>query len=57
MSIYIGRLASLRRATIKLVFGLQPIIKLSAWKAAAFEIVAHDYRNRLAQDMLLPMNC
>jgi hypothetical protein len=38
MSFYIGRLASLRCATINLAFGLQPIIKLIAWKAAAFEI-------------------
>jgi hypothetical protein len=38
MSFYIGRLASLRCATIELAFGLQPIIKLIAWKAAAFEI-------------------
>jgi len=34
----IGRLALLRRATIELVFGLQPIVELIAWKAAAFEI-------------------
>jgi hypothetical protein len=34
----IGRLAFLRRATIELGFGLQPISKLTAWKAAAFEI-------------------
>src|SRR5712671_4622690 len=34
----LGRLAFLRHATIELVFGLQPIIKLTAWKAAAFEI-------------------
>jgi hypothetical protein len=38
MFFYIGRLASLRCATIELVFGLQPIIKLIAWKAATFEI-------------------
>ena len=34
----IGRLAFLRRATIEFVFGLKPIIKLTARKAAAFEI-------------------
>ena len=38
MSFYIGRLATLRCATIDLAFGLQPIIKFIAWKAAAFEI-------------------
>ena len=34
---YIRRLASLRRATIELAVGLQPIIKLIAWKAVAFQ--------------------
>jgi hypothetical protein len=35
---YIGQLAFLRTATIELAFGLQPIIKLIAGKAAALEI-------------------
>jgi len=38
MSFCIGRLTSLRCATIDLAFGLQAITKLIAWKAAAFGI-------------------
>jgi hypothetical protein len=34
----VGRLAFLRRATIEFVFGLLPIIQLTARKTAAFEI-------------------
>jgi hypothetical protein len=38
MFFYIGRLGSLRCASIELVFGLQPIIKLIAREAATFEV-------------------
>jgi hypothetical protein len=41
MFFYIGRLALLRLATVEFVFGLQPIVKLIALKAATFENISY----------------